>query len=61
MKNKIRNLLVLFNDQIAFPIKQNENFDKKQDYILFIEPAEFFFKSNHHKKKLVFILSSFRN
>ncbi len=51
---------IIFPDQLS---KNNKVYEilKSSDDLLLYEPIESFYKHNHHKQKLVFLLASLRN
>ena len=55
----MKTLKIILPDQLSKnnPIYSDLNND---DYLLFYEPLDTFFEINHHKQKIVFLISSFR-
>ena len=57
----MRNLCVIFPDQLNPEISSILDFDKELDEILICEFKKDFTNVNHHKKKIVYQLSSMRH
>ena len=55
----MKTLKIILPDQLSEnnPIYSDLNND---DYLMFYEPLDTFFEINHHKQKIVFLISSFR-
>ena len=55
----MKTLRIIFPDQLS---KNNPIFKNiyKEDFILFFEPIDTFYQINHHKQKIVFLISSLR-
>ena len=53
-------LRIVFTDQLS---KNNPSLESlsAQDFILFYEPMDTFYEIDHHKQKIVFLISSLRN
>ena len=53
-------LRIVLPDQLSVnnPVYEDLN---KNDYLLFYEPMDSFYEINHHKQKIVLLLSSVRN
>ena len=57
----MRNLIVIFGDQLHKMMTSLDDFDKSQDHILMAEVWEEATHVAHHKKKLIFIFSAMRH
>ena len=57
----VRNLIVILGDQLSFEISSLEKIQKNDDKILMMEVSNEIEYANHHKKKLVLILSAMRH
>ena len=57
----IHNLIVILGDQLSFEISSLEKIQKNDDKILMMEVSNEIEYANHHKKKLVLILSAMRH
>lgn len=55
------NLIIIFTDQLSENISALDNLNIKNDVILLCEAKEEFSFVKHHKKKLLFMISSMRN
>ena len=55
----MKTLKIILPDQLSEnnPVYSDLNND---DYLMFYEPLDTFFEINHHKQKIVFLISSFR-
>ena len=53
-------LRIVFTDQLSKNNPSLENLSA-QDFILFYEPMDTFYEIDHHKQKIVFLISSLRN
>lgn len=57
----MRNLVIIFGDQLSTQISSLSDFDKTQDHVMMMEVFEEASYVKHHKKKLAFIFSAMRH
>ena len=57
----VGNLVVILGDQLSLEISSLEKIKKNEDKILMMEVSNEIEYVNHHKKKLVLILSAMRH
>jgi deoxyribodipyrimidine photolyase-related protein len=57
----VKNIILIFGDQLSLNISSLRGIDQKRDLILIIESLKEFSRPRHHKQKIALILSAMRH